>query len=29
LSRLDPELVRRVRAMDRDSRALLLGLANN
>ncbi|MBI5291672.1 MAG: cytochrome c3 family protein [Chloroflexi bacterium] len=29
LSRLDPELVRRIRALDRDSRALLMGLAGD
>lgn len=29
LSRLDPELVRRMRALDRDARALLLGLAGD
>lgn len=29
LSRLDPELVRRVRNMDRDTRALLLALSNS
>jgi hypothetical protein len=29
LSRLDPDLVRRIRNLDRDSRALLLGLTGN
>ncbi len=29
LSRLDPELVRRIRMLDRDSRALLMGLAGD
>lgn len=29
LSRLDPQLVRRVRSMDRDTRALLLALSNS
>jgi hypothetical protein len=29
LSHLDPELVRRVQALDKDSRALLMGLAGN
>ncbi len=29
LSRLDPELVRRIRSLDRDARALLMGLAGD
>ena len=29
LSKLDPELVRRIRSMDRDSRALLLAMAGD
>jgi hypothetical protein len=29
LSRLDPELVRRIRSLDRDARALLLALSGD